>query len=360
MAQRAWGVPATSIAFALLVCFALSTQLLFQRSLYQQWSGWEIVGSWLRGFLEQAAVAASILMALALAGRIPAQRPSVRALTFGAAILAGACAGEWIVLLCQWGTWPTVGFEAIFPRAVRWLPIGVIAGVIFVARRRTSDLAGRLHETEINRLQLERQQVAVQLQILQSQIEPHFLFNTLATIRRLQHTNPARGRETLSGFMHYLRSALPGMRANETTLGHEIDLISAYLDVVQVRMGERLRYAIDVDAGLRAYGIPPLSVATLVENSIKHGLANLPEGGSIAISARVAGGHLSIEVADTGVGLTQAGGTGLGLANLRLRLRSLYGTAGTLTLSRNSPRGLTATLRLPARRNTDDRSHPPG
>ena len=210
--------------------------------------------------------------------------------------------------------------------------------------------ATRLHESEVNRLQLDRQQLAVQLQLLQSQIEPHFLFNTLATIRRLQRTDPPRGRETLSGFIHYLRSSLPGMRSSETTLGQELQLIGAYLDVLGVRMGDRLRVDIDVAPELHERRIPPLSLATLVENSIKHGLSSLPEGGTISIRAWLVGDRLNVRVADTGVGLTASAGSGLGLSNLRMRLRSLYGDAGGLQIAPNEPRGFAATLQVPSAR----------
>jgi LytS/YehU family sensor histidine kinase len=158
-----------------------------------------------------------------------------------------------------------------------------------------------------------------------------------------------RGRETLADFVHYLRCALPEMRANETTLGREVDLITAYLDVLRVRMGSRLDFAIDVELRLRKHRIPPLSLATLVENAVKHGLGGLPEGGRLAIGAWLEDDSLVLRVADTGTGLTASHGTGMGLTNLRVRLRGLYGEAGTLVLSPNEPRGLVATLRIPAR-----------
>ena len=354
MTQRAWTVPPASAALAGLVCLALSTQFLFQRALYQQWSWAAIAGAWLRSFAELVVVAVSILLALWLTGRMPAQRMPVLLLAFAAALFAGAFAGEWIVLWLQWGAWPTAQFTAILPRAMRWLPIGAIAGAIMVSRARTSDIATRLHESEVNRLQLDRQQLAVQLQLLQSQIEPHFLFNTLATIRRLQRTDPPRGRETLSGFIHYLRSSLPGMRSSETTLGQELQLIGAYLDVLGVRMGDRLRVDIDVAPELHERRIPPLSLATLVENSIKHGLSSLPEGGTISIRAWLVGDRLNVRVADTGVGLTASAGSGLGLSNLRMRLRSLYGDAGGLQIAPNEPRGFAATLQVPSARIASD------
>jgi hypothetical protein len=338
------------VAFAVLACLALSTQFLFQRALYQQWSWAAIAGAWLKSFAELVVVAVAILLAIWLMGRMPARRTPVKLLAFGAALFAGAYAGEWIVLCLQWGAWPTAQFTAILPRAMRWLPLGAVAGAVMLSRARTSAIATRLHESEVNRLQLDRQQLAVQLQLLQSQIEPHFLFNTIATIRRLQHTDPPRGRETLSGFIHYLRSSLPGMRQSETTLGQELALISAYLDVLSVRMGDRLRVEIDVAPELHGRRIPPLSLATLVENSIKHGLGSLPEGGTISIRAWLEGDQLNVRVADTGVGLTASAGSGMGLSNLRVRLRSLYGNAGALQITSNEPRGFAATLQIPSAR----------
>jgi LytS/YehU family sensor histidine kinase len=140
------------------------------------------------------------------------------------------------------------------------------------------------------------------------------------------------------------------MRASETTLGREVDLIAAYLDVLRVRMGNRLEYLIDVAPALRDHRIPPLSLATLVENSIKHGLAALPEGGQVSVRAWIDGNELVVRVTDTGVGIRASGGTGTGLANLRVRLRGLYGAAGRIVLTPNVPRGVAATLFIPVLR----------
>jgi hypothetical protein len=348
MTRRAWTLPRASVAIAALVCLALSTQFLFQRGVYRDWSTSEIAGAWLRGFADRAVIAAAILLALALAGRVPASHGVPRMLLFWCGVLAGAAMGEWAALWLQWGAWPTASYETVLLRALRWLPLGVVAGAIVLHRQRTSEIAARLHDAEVARLQLEQQTAATQLQVLQSQIEPHFLFNTLATIRRLHQTDPARGRATLADFIHYMKSALPEMRARETTLGREVDLIAAYLDVLRVRMGDRLDFEIDVPAVLRDRPIPPLALATLVENAIKHGLGDLPEGGKLSIAASIEADSLVVRVADTGVGLTTSGGTGMGLANLRARLRGLYGAAGALTLAPNDPRGLVATLRIPA------------
>lgn len=349
MSQRAWSVPRASVAFAVLLCLTLSTQLFFQRSLWEQWPVFEIAVAWLLSLRDFAVIASAILLVLTLAGVLPLRRLAPRVLLFVAALLTGAALGEWAVLWLQWRTWPTVDIATVMGRTWRWVPIGAVTGAIILFRQRTRELDARIHESDVTRLTLEQQRVELQLQVLQSQIEPHFLFNTLATIRRLHQTDPARGRETLAGFVHYLRCALPEMRASETTLGREVDLIAAYLDVLRVRMGSRLDFAIDVAPGLRDYRIPPLSLATLVENAVKHGLGSLPEGGKLAIGALLEGGSLILRVADTGTGLTASQGTGIGLTNLRVRLRSLYGDAGTLILSSNEPRGLAATLRIPAR-----------
>jgi LytS/YehU family sensor histidine kinase len=297
-------------------------------------------------------VAAIMLAVLALAGRAPLRHAAAKLAGLGMSLLAGAYLGEWLLLWLQWGTWPTAGVEAILPRAFRWVPIAAVGAVILAGRQRALDLSSRLHQVEISRLQLDKEQVALQLQLLRSQIEPHFLFNTLATIRHLQRTDPARGHETLTGFIRYLKASLPAMRASETTLGQEMDLVRAYLVVLQVRMGDRLRFDIDLAQGLRDERIPPFSVATLVENAIKHGLAELPGGGSISISAWRDGRRLAVRVSDTGKGLAAKSGTGTGIANLMARLRGLYGEDGTLSLAANSPSGLVVTLQVPSHQPT--------
>ena len=349
MTERAWTVTAEGVVLAALVCLALSSQFMLQRDLYAQWSLGQVLAGWAGHLALLGTAAAVALLTIAAAGRLPVRRPIARLALFAVALVGGAFLGEWVVLWIQWGDRPAVGVEALLPYAMRWVPVGAAVAVILRLRRHAGELAVRLHDAELTRLQLERQQVEVQLQVLQSQIEPHFLFNTLATVRRLYQTDPPRGRETLSGFIHYLRASLPQMRQRETTLGQELDLIVAYLDVLRVRMGERLKVMIDVDPVLRSRRLPPLSLATLVENAIKHGLASLPEGGTIEIRAWLDGDRLKVRVADTGVGLNASGGSGMGLANLRVRLRGLYGDDAALRLQPNAPQGLAATLELPGR-----------
>jgi len=185
------------------------------------------------------------------------------------------------------------------------------------------------------------------LAVLRAQIEPHFLFNTLAIVRRLYQTEPAKAESMLGNLMRYLSVALPQMRAADSTLGREASLTESYLAIQQIRMGTRLAFEVDIPAALRDAQVPPMMILTLAENSIKHGLNPLPEGGAVRISARAEGEHIRLEVADTGQGFTTSSGGGTGLANTRARLAAMYGQAAQLVLSMNRPRGVTAAITLP-------------
>jgi len=207
---------------------------------------------------------------------------------------------------------------------------------------------GQLADAELRRESLQAQMVEARLSALQAQIEPHFLFNTLANVKRLYETAPARGREMLASLINYLRAALPTMREPGSTLEREIELVRSFLTILQMRMGERLQFGIDAPPGLAAARVPPMVLPTLVENAIKHGLSPLPEGGRIDIRARADGeAQLVIEVADTGTGFSASGGSGVGLANTRSRLTALYGSDASLSLARGTPHGVIACVRLP-------------
>jgi signal transduction histidine kinase len=185
---------------------------------------------------------------------------------------------------------------------------------------------------------------------LQAQIEPHFLYNTLANVLSLIDTQPAKARHMLERFIDFLRASLTASRAEHATLGAELDLAAAYLDVLTVRMGERLRYRIEADGAARAARIAPMLLQPIVENAVMHGLEPKVDGGEIVLRALFDGEHLRIEVADTGAGLKptppRAGG-GVGLANLRARLRSLYGAGAQVQLLENQPCGMTVRVLLP-------------
>jgi chemotaxis protein histidine kinase CheA len=195
---------------------------------------------------------------------------------------------------------------------------------------------------------LARQLTEAKLAALQAQIEPHFLFNTLASVRQLILTDPEAAAKMQADLIKYLRAAIPQMReSSTTTLAREAELSRAYLDILKVRMEARLSWSIDIPPALGAAGFPPMMLPTLVENAIKHGLEPLTQGGEIRISAAAAGGKLRVSVADTGVGFADEPGTGVGLANVRERLASLYGKQGQLIVESNSPRGAKVTIEIP-------------
>ena len=197
---------------------------------------------------------------------------------------------------------------------------------------------------------LERQLDTARLQLLQAQVEPHFLFNTLAHLRRLAQTDPREARAMLADLLDYLGEALPELREAESLLSRELRLVRAYLALHQRRMGEtRLRIRFDIEPGLERALLPATALLTLAENAIKHGLAPLVTGGEVAISARRDGEQLLLVHADTGRGMGASSGHGTGLATLRARLKALYGDAPSLSLAINQPRGLIVTLRLPLR-----------
>ncbi len=228
-----------------------------------------------------------------------------------------------------------------------WTALGAMAYAMFLLTREDEQQRQLLCDAECTQQTLAAKMLQARLLALQAQIEPHFLFNTLANVRRLYETTPNRGREMLASLIGYLRAALPSMRSNGSTLGRELELVRSFLNILQMRMGERLRFSIDADAQLLDAAMPPMVLPTLVENAIKHGLAPLPEGGRIDVSVRRDGEAMRIEVRDTGAGFTASGGSGVGLANTRSRLAALYGARASLSLAAASPRGVVATVRLP-------------
>ncbi len=197
------------------------------------------------------------------------------------------------------------------------------------------------------RAALEAELSRARLQALRAQVEPHFLFNTLANLRCLYQDDPGAGRQMMDRLIEYLRRSLPSLEQERITLAEDARLISAYLELHRIRMGARLHYALDFPPALLGRELPPMLLLTLVENAIKHGLGPLPEGGFLRISARQADGALHLEVADNGRGMVEGSGHGSGLANIRARLAALYGGRAALALMPNRPRGVSALLRLP-------------
>jgi len=334
---------------ALAIIFLLSTQFLFQLELYEVWPLPDILHGWLDHFLDLSIVGGCIFAAFTSAAPLRVRGSAAKHLLALASIALGALAGE-VLLMVRIPVPPDISAAGmLFAKVARWMVVGGLAYAIYTYLRRTAHAASQAHESGLQRVQLERQMTEARLQALRAQIEPHFLFNTLANVHRLYQTDPGLGRKMLANFVAYLRAALPQMRRDETTLKQEVELAHAYLNVLQVRMGERLRFRLDVPNDLGALPFPPLALSTLTENAIKHGLNPLPEGGSIEIAARVEKFQLKVEVSDTGAGLRQNSGSGAGLANLRARLAALYGEMASLAIEANAPRGIRATITVPIR-----------
>ena len=199
--------------------------------------------------------------------------------------------------------------------------------------------------------QLERTAVEAHLEALQAQIEPHFLFNTLASIDQLILTDPPRASRMQQSLIKYLRAAMPQMRASgngaRPTLGQQVDLSRAFLDIMTVRMDERLQPVVSVPEGLRSAIFPSMMLQTLVENAIRHGLEPKAEGGKVEIRAEIVDGSLAVQVCDTGVGFNFNNPGGVGLANIRERLKVMYRDRAELIISVPSEGGTCATIRIP-------------
>ena len=224
----------------------------------------------------------------------------------------------------------------------------IIAKVLLGGKRKAETRARAASATAAEE-GLKRQLAEAQLKMMQAQVEPHFLFNTLASVDYLIETDPARASTMQKNLIQYLRAALPQMREGSTTLGKELALVRSYLEILKVRMEDRLQFAITVPQGLMSAQFPPMVLQSLVENAIKHALEPKPEGGSITVTADVANGNLRVTVADTGLGFGAAGkpGTGVGLANVRERLAALYSGRARFTIEANSPSGTIATIEVP-------------
>src|SRR5437773_380816 len=196
---------------------------------------------------------------------------------------------------------------------------------------------------------LQRQVVEARMAAMQAQVEPHFLFNTLASIDHLIEVDPPRASLMQKNLIALLRASMPAMREKATNLGRELEVGRPYLEILKVRMEDRLQPQVTVPEGLYSADFPPMMLQSLVENAIKHGLEPKAEGGSISVSAEVVHGKLAVAVADTGVGFAQAptAGTGTGLTNIRERLKLIYGDAAELRIAQNSPSGTRVTIVVP-------------
>ncbi|MFC0252186.1 sensor histidine kinase [Massilia consociata] len=233
------------------------------------------------------------------------------------------------------------------------LGMGVMT-LLVVHRERLARIARERAEAQLRAETIERQALQAQLRLLQAQIEPHMLFNTLANLQGLIALDPQRAGTMLDQLIQYLRATLGASRSESTTLGEEFAAMEAYLGLMGVRMGERLAYRLDLPARLRGAKLPPMLLQPLVENAIVHGLEPKIDGGEVVIAAEARDGVLDIRVADTGLGLDhgpgaagRAPGGGVGVSTTRERLHALYGDRAAILLAPGQPHGTVVRLTLP-------------
>ncbi len=236
----------------------------------------------------------------------------------------------------------------------------VIASLVFgflyslftaiIAHLRNREYAALATKLELERREsdLSCQLARSRLRMLQLQIEPHFLFNTLGSAQQLAAQRAPEAARLIGDLIRFLRAATPSMREESTTLSQEAALVEAYLAIMRVRLGPRLAFSVAIARELDSFRLPPGMLITLVENAIKHGIEPHAPGGEIRVSAARRGGRVVVTVADTGAGLSSTPGPGIGLANIRERLRLLCGDRAELYLGENEPRGFIARLDLPA------------
>ena len=223
-----------------------------------------------------------------------------------------------------------------------WIVIGA------VLRQREALAREQQVKFQLERSELERQATAARLRLMQAQVQPHFLFNTLANVRALVKANSPQAPAVLDSLIAYLRAAVPGLGDADSTLGREVQLVRSYLELMHMRMPDRLQYSVHADDEALGLRCPPMTLLTLVENAVRHGIDPGEEGGRIDVTVTVRDGRCVARVVDTGVGLEEGGdGSGTGLETLRERMKLAFGEA-QLRLAANMPHGVCAELEFPA------------
>ncbi len=339
------------LAAVALVTLLLSLGALPSPALVDFFSPAEIALAWLEYLAELAVIAAGLLAAFTVLDEALPRSIPLRLAVISILLLAVSA-----VLAVLLHAYYAGGFEHLPPPlrmladSLRWGLPAVFLALIADVHERALQTDSAAHATELARAQLQQGESERQLALLQAQIEPHFLFNILGNVRRLYRTRAQAGAEAVGSLMRYLRMALPQLRSQRASLGEEMALVRAYLDLFQLRMGAQLSVSIEVDAGLHEAEFPPMLLGTLVENAIKHGLEPVG-GGRIEVRARRRRNVLEVSVLDDGAGFgaTASSGTGVGLVNIRRQLAARYQSQGRLTLEGREPRGARATIAIPLR-----------
>lgn len=257
--------------------------------------------------------------------------------------------------------WVTTGGDPQFaqnpPRVIGFLQL-TFTGILFapwialgaMVRQRDAFVHEQALAFELERSELERKALDARLRLLQAQVEPHFLFNTLANVKALVDAGSPQASRVLESLIAYLRATVPRLHEPTTTLGQELQLVRAYLEVMQMRMPDRLQFALRIEHGARELHCPPMTLLTLVENAVRHGIDPSEDGGRIDVEIWLRNGRVLLRVTDTGVGLkATSGGLGTGLTTLRERLQLAFGGDAQLRLMEVEPHGVAAELEFPAR-----------
>jgi len=227
------------------------------------------------------------------------------------------------------------------------ITFGSVATYFFYAKARLRVSMGELQQERIKRLSSEKEALEANLRLLQAQIEPHFLFNTLSNVLSLIDTDPANGKSMLVDLIHYLRTSLSRTFPDPITLDQEMDMIKAYLNIQKIRMGERLHFKIELPDAVSKHPFPPMLLQPLVENALKHGLEPKMEGGEIMIKATEEEDLIRVEVMDTGCGFSSLHNAGVGIGNVKERIKLLYGEKGRFIIEENKPNGVRAIIEVP-------------
>lgn len=240
-----------------------------------------------------------------------------------------------------WSSWAGASRRQLILSGLISAVIGVIVTYYFYSRGKSAHLEQKI--SEATRLTTE-----ARLKLLEAQLEPHMLFNTLANLRMLIGIDARRAQDMLDHIIAYLRATLAASRASSHPLEREFERLRDYLELMTVRMGHRLRYTLNLPPELAQHGVPTLLLQPLVENSIKHGLEPKVDGGSLTISARREGEDLVLEVSDTGLGFDPTlPERGFGVAQIRERLATVYGPKGTIEFIASHAAGTRAIVRFP-------------
>lgn len=224
---------------------------------------------------------------------------------------------------------------------------GAVISFFFWSRARLSAAKVQMQEEKIKRISSEKTAMEANLRLLQAQIEPHFLFNTLSNIHSLMDSDVGTAKAMLLDLINYLRNTLRRTREEETTLDGELAVVSAYLKIFKIRLGDRLEFSVAFPPELGAQPFPPMLLQPLVENAVIHGIEPSENGGRITIRAQQVQGMLQVVVSDTGNGFGGQPGNGVGITNVKERLELLYGNGARLVFNENQPRGVTAVIEIP-------------